>query len=720
MPIDAYDQCPCGSGKKFKFCCHRVTDEIEKVAKLLENHQPRAALQITERVEKQFPEVPWAPICGALVLLEDDEPQAARQKLEALLQAHPEHPYGLALFAAADLRVSGLPAAWPAVYRAFQRAAEVAPDVIAGLALGIAGEMYRRDHFLAARQHLALALRVLRERAEQDVFMRLLQFDSNQDIYYPLRSVHELASCAAEGQLGREIRKASALAQLGCWGPAARVFARAAEEDPQNAGLWQNVGLCRAWDGDDHGAAQALHQAARLLDGDFEAAVELETLGQLLDLITSEDRVRVLSAQYRVQSVSRLLTQLQKHERLVRMQVQRREDNAEPTPAGTFRILDRPQLDELPDGARPQDLPLVVAHLSIYDADPAGDEPPFAFISGLEGEALDAARQLFESAAAGLAVPMAGEDALIEVDTLPRELQPLQGQRLFPADAPGTERRRLEDANWQRLIDDVWSHQPLAALNGISPREAATNPAMRLSLAAAIFVLDAYGDRGQYSLDVPRLRQQFGIEPPRPFDLAAQTPLANVSVMQMSRLPVDRLSDEQLVYTFNRALLIYYGRFLYAVLKELASRTSCHDRVDLNRAYLTLVDLCRTRFDRQEAFHWLEQGRQASKNSEKAFELALQWDMRELMLRLDDPSDPEIQPLAERIKRAYGPKLPNIRQYVESLLYLHHAGPLPASMSEMAASESSTAPVETGRIWTPSEVPAGEPGESKLWIPGRD
>jgi hypothetical protein len=190
--------------------------------------------------------------------------------------------------------------------------------------------------------------------------------------------------------------------------------------------------------------------------------------------------------------------------------------------------------------------------------------------------------------------------------------------------------------------------------------------------------------------------------------------------MQMNRLPVERLTDEQLVYTYNRALLIHYGRFLYTVLKELVLRPSCHDRVDLNRAYLTLVELCRTRFDRAESFHWLKSGRQAAQTHENAFELTLQWDMRELAIRLDDPADPELPGLSERIKREYGAKLPNIRQYVESLMYLHGAGPAPGSLPDLAAAEASPAGVEAGRIWTPTAVSGGAAGERKLWVPGRD
>jgi SEC-C motif len=720
MPIDVYDACPCGSGKKFKFCCHRAADEIDKVAKLLENHQPRAALQIVERAEKQWPDIPWPRIAAALILLEDGEPEAARPRLLAILTDQPDHTYALALFATAEFSIHGFDAARPPIYRALQKSAEAAPGVVAGLALGIAAEMYGEGHALATRQHLALALRLLRERAQQDIFVRMLQFDSNQEIDYPLRSVHELAECSAEGERGRELRKAYALAHLGCFGPAARVFARVAEEESQNAALWQNVGLCRAWDGDDRGAAKALHQAARLVDGDFEAAVELETLAQLLDLASEADQVRVLSVEYRLESVSRLLTNLEKHNQLARVQVQPSEDPETQPPAGVFRITDRPKLERLPAGAGPADLPRIIGQLTVYDADPEGDEPmPSAWLTCIEGADLEESRRVFESAAAGLARAGTNQDSVLQVQTLPRELHAFQWQGLFPAGTPAIERRRIEDENWRRLIDEVWSHQAIAALNGTAPQEAALNPALRLALAGAIYVLDAYAERSAFSIDVPALRERFGLERPRPFEVTAETPLGNISVMRMNRLPVEMLSDEQLVYTYNRALLIHYGRFLYVVLKELVSRPACHERIDLNRAYLTLVDLARTRFDRQEAFRWLDEGRQFARRQDKAFELTLQWDMRELLLRLDDPSDAAIAPLAERIKAEYGTKLPNIRQYVESLLYLHSAGPLPDSMPDVAAAESPGVP-EPGRLWTPADVAGGTASEKKLWIPGRD
>ena len=53
--MDVYQPCPCGSGKKFKFCCLEVADEMTKVTRLAENNQPHVALQTIERLHREHP-----------------------------------------------------------------------------------------------------------------------------------------------------------------------------------------------------------------------------------------------------------------------------------------------------------------------------------------------------------------------------------------------------------------------------------------------------------------------------------------------------------------------------------------------------------------------------------------------------------------------------------------------------------------------------------------
>src|ERR1700738_1022386 len=44
MSPDPYASCPCGSGKKFKWCCQPIHAEIEKAFRQQENGQHEAAL----------------------------------------------------------------------------------------------------------------------------------------------------------------------------------------------------------------------------------------------------------------------------------------------------------------------------------------------------------------------------------------------------------------------------------------------------------------------------------------------------------------------------------------------------------------------------------------------------------------------------------------------------------------------------------------------------
>ena len=72
MSYDPYADCPCGSGKKIKFCCQDVIPEMQKVARLREN-QPKRAAQILEGLEQNFGANLWVASSHARLLMEQGE-----------------------------------------------------------------------------------------------------------------------------------------------------------------------------------------------------------------------------------------------------------------------------------------------------------------------------------------------------------------------------------------------------------------------------------------------------------------------------------------------------------------------------------------------------------------------------------------------------------------------------------------------------------------------
>ena len=56
MTIDPYASCPCGSGKKFKWCCQDIHSEIDQAFQQHNDGQHEAALQTMEAVVGQHPD----------------------------------------------------------------------------------------------------------------------------------------------------------------------------------------------------------------------------------------------------------------------------------------------------------------------------------------------------------------------------------------------------------------------------------------------------------------------------------------------------------------------------------------------------------------------------------------------------------------------------------------------------------------------------------------
>src|SRR5690349_3290296 len=121
MEMDVYAPCLCGSGKKLKFCCGPIVDEMAKVVRLREAEQPRPALAIIERLEKTHPDNPWVINTHAEILIGLDEDAAARERLGPLLDSHPDYAPAYVTMAMASLYGDGYQAARPAICRAFQK-----------------------------------------------------------------------------------------------------------------------------------------------------------------------------------------------------------------------------------------------------------------------------------------------------------------------------------------------------------------------------------------------------------------------------------------------------------------------------------------------------------------------------------------------------------------------------------------------------------------------
>lgn len=710
---DVYSPCPCGSGKKIKFCCSAVLGQLDKVARLHEAGQPDQALKTLDKLAEKNPEAPIVEITRAQLLMENERFDEAARCMRDFLKDHPDSAHGTGLHAFARFMDVGFHEAKPEVHRAFQMCTQSSPDIVASLAAQIADEVYRFSS-MSAREHLALALRLTRDSDERDLLIReLMRIDGSAEIPYPMRGSHSLepvGEVSAESQ--KDLRNAIRLSMLGCWEIAAKLFHKLTEQNPDDWALWKNIGLCRAWDGDHSGAADALHVAGEKV-GTYEEAVECETLAQLLELPEIEDQVEVMTARYQLKSTSRALTILDQVDQLERLHDMPDQEAQNPTIVARYLALEFPHPGD-DASVTDETVPRVQAELSVFEFTTEDGSHGMLSVIAPENDERAAAMAVIEDKLAEELDPLEFEgdeqtDPVLfsehPVRTVLKELLPSQERKYFGKRIDIRERREDAAKEARHFVEDVWCNGALRRLGGKSPREAAEDSELKIDLAAAVHVLEAVSDVAVLYVDMPAVRESLNIAPEKPLEVTEDTSLNSLSIMQSHRLPLGELSTAQLNHIVNRSLMVRHVPFAYAVLNEFAGR-GLGDLTAMtpDQFLMAIAQVCREMGRRDEAFTWLEQGRDSEESA--GFEEQLNWTMREFQFRIEDRNDPALPALVDRIWNYFGGKLPEIRESV---------GPVLEELGIPVPGQTAGGLVLPGS--EPAAAAAG--GESKLWLPGQ-
>lgn len=704
MSYDPYADCPCGSGKKIKFCCHAVISDMQKVSRLREN-QPSRALQILEGLSEAHPTNLWVASVRARLLMDSGDFATTRDVCQDFLKEDEHNTEMTALLGLASFIADGYELAKRDIHRAFQLSARREPAVISRLAGAISMLMLEGESFLSARAHAALALKYAPQEQRQHFLVQLARIEGSSRIPYPLRSVHRLAKFTAAVEDQPTVDRASRLSALGCWQPAAILFGRLAEKNPDVAEIHHNLGLCLAWDGNEAAATESLHQAASLYTEINESeAVECETLAQLIDLELTAEVHDVRLTAYDVHGVGKLLSTLDAADRIDRLD---ESYHQEPGIVAQYRVLETPfPSDVEPASLKAEQVPVFTADIAVMEND--DDAGPSLHITGVDGEGFDEADELLRQTAGDLITPR--EDGEETIGVVPQEFSALEWNCHFPADFPATAARDLETERMRTLAIDVWPDLELNGLGGKTPLQAVEDIDLRIALAASVFVLDAFYDRNNAILDIEAVRKKLGLPEPGGITLGDDSEsVSGLSTITMQRLDFAKLDDEGLVSAARRLLLVRHTRTALRVLEETAKRSACLKRLGAERVYSTLLAIAREQNHRDEAFRWIDAGRQAAAESEDSFRQVLEWEIRELNLRVDDPSDPHIPELWKQFEEKYFAKLPEIREEICGFMEQKGLGHL---ISESAMSSAS------GTVWTPESEQSS--GSGKLWTPGQD
>lgn len=706
MPVDPYALCPCGSGKKLKFCCSDLVGEIEKIHRMIEGEQPRAALRHVEQTLTSHPGRASLLDLKASLELSLEETEAAKRTIADFVKLHPDSPTAHACEALLLSEVGDARDAVKSLQRALSYVERDMPLRVYEAMGAVGGALLEAGHVLAAQTHLWLhaALAPKEDTRSREVLAALHHYSG-----LPLLLRDQISLCPApsDAPWGAEAEQAARLANNGKWQQAAAIIDKLGGQYGAEPVLLYNRALLAGWLADDRALVAGLHAFAQL-DVPLDEAVEAEAIAQLLDPDLREASLDSVLQVYEIKDLDGLIERLLSDKRVQAFDMDPAafDKSDQPRPRHTYVLLDRP-MPESGESLKREDAPRMAGILAIYGRQT--DRAERVELTVDKGPAYDETISAIKEIAGDTLGGMTEERVVGSVS--PTD-QALNWRWQLPRDTPPEVRRRLMDEERRVAILQRWPELANPAFGGKSAQEAAKDPAMKIPLLAALLILEQGSNTDRDTPTIAELRSNLGLPQPEAV-VAGSQPAISLPMVRIGRLQVENVSDDDLVTLYHRAVMAGAGAATAMLAREAVRRPSLATRIPPSDAYRRLIAV---EHDSARALELINAAREHGKSSGES---TAPWDLAELELHITSGNPEEARQALTRIEAEHRND-PNVVAALYRLLYetgvippeaLHAHAQQPAMQAPAAAPSGAT-----GHIWTPdSEQPTT--GKSPLWTP---
>ncbi|WP_165250253.1 SEC-C domain-containing protein [Paludisphaera soli] len=723
MPaVDSYSPCPCGSGQKFKWCCHKAESYVDRAMRLERNGQSEAALSALNEGLAKLPDNPWLALRRAILLAVLDRTTESREAVDKLLESHPEHPGALSI----KLRLLQASGEIRGAVDLFQdllaKAVEQGKPAPAEMATALGATLYRAGFIPAALAHLDLVgddapaqIRAMCDELRTTI-------GATGSISPWLKNPYALHPCPADA--GADVRErfaeAVAWAGRGLLERAAAAFELLSSDERAGRVADVNQGLCRLRLADHAGAVAAIRRGLASAPATTDA-VDLEALCQLIDPEVGDDPIEEVELTWSLRDRDGLIRRLREDGSCVERPSAEQEPDEDATLE--FALLDRPRIED-PKDVKPGDLPLVAGTILV--------EPDALKLESFDDGRLNGLIDRL-AAIAGQTIPPAQPRTKI--------LGPVSRQSLVldvacqpPAGLPIEQQQRLVSELGASRVQERWVETPMAFLGGKTPAQAGRDGGFEVPLRAALTLLESHGDWSGL-VDWDGLRARLGV-PPEPTLDPFDVELDDVHLGRLGRVDPHGLDDERLVDLHARANAWGLLDVIARSAREIATRRRLLEREGFPtlQVFTELALDAAIRGSRDEALGWVRKGRESEPAARRPAS-APSWDMLDVRVRtmFDEPEAwvPEVAAVMSRYEGDAAGMQKVLSHMIE--LGLIQLAPSPEDPSKYVADPSMLysllmrygprvqavggAPAGGG-IWTPGAPAGGAGGGSGLWTPG--
>jgi tetratricopeptide (TPR) repeat protein len=709
MPIEPYSVCPGGTGKKVKFCCPDLVQELDKVQRMLEGDQPAACLDYLRKLDEKYPG--RACLQSMRVPLEDTvgDREAAEATLAAFLKDHPDSAVALAE-KALQLAGSGEPLggiAW--LQRAIVACSQEMPSQVYGAIGQLALALLSAGEFVPAYAHLQLQVGFSQGRDERAV-AALLQVESSPQVPVLLKDIRALDDAPESASWRPAFHKGFVEARRGHWQLAADAWAALSKQAADAPVLWRNMATVYSYLGSYAKAVEALRKLASL-DVPLDEAVQAEALAQLLSKDETQGPVDHISVAFPIGSAESAQEKLAADRRFERLPLDTRmwTVESEPPPRAAFSILDRPLPASGKELTREQ-VPNQLGQLLLFGKQTDREARLELLLYRPE---LPAAQRILQEAL-GEALPPPTEEKIL--GHLGQVEHALSWHWRLPDDTPEETRLTLQRDERQSLLLKRWPELAQPIFGGRTPLQAAGEPRYRIALLGAIWLLEL--SDADAALDTyNELRRKLNLQQLSDVDPAGLD-IKRIPIGRLARLKVESLDDEQLKLAFNRAMVASFTLALQRLAPEVLKRPNLPAAEYKLAAYRQMVRLAATT---DEALRLIDDARKLAEANKQS---SGPWDLSELSIRIQRDEAEAVLRLIDHIQRHHAREPGVAEALVQLLVQTGLIGPdgrlaigTPAPSAAASPLVVPGAAAEPGKLWTPdAPQPSGEK-KSALWLP---
>lgn len=712
MQFDSYAPCPCGSGKKIKFCCSKdLLHELEKILRALHGEQYVSALDQTSRLMSE--RGPRAALLAiqAETFLALDQIAEADQAAAKLLEIMPHSSVGLAVQAISDVLHGQVDAAVEHLQQSIENINEMVHSATATAMTVVAQALLHDGRVMAARGHLLMRAG-LSGGEDREAVSALMDLNRIERLPTMMKQDFQYAECPPGVPWHGEFEAAMKSARRGAWLAACESLESLDQKAPYQPAVLRNIAILRSWLGQNDEACKAWRKYNTLPGLPEDDAVEAEAVCQILSRGDTADLIDSLKITYHVKDTDQLMERLLSDKRVDSVPVNPQElvEEGEPPPKGVFKLLDRP-LAASQEGLQHTDLPVVIGDLLVFGKQT--DRPARLEFEVERSPRLEQAKAKLIEVVGELVGPPEKEEVQGQLSRLQFELNP---EIRLPQDV--TQVRAMELLNAQRdyIYSTIWPDLPRSIFAGKSARQAAQDPNLRVRVLAAILNLELASDeqpsRNPYDFD--RLRRELGLAARGTFEVHREE-ILSTPTSRLARLKFKELSDEELVSAFRLAILKLMRSAIRNSAKELVARPSVASMIDMSEVYRVLVGAA---LESDEALEYIASGRKIAAEKRQS---PAAWYLMELQVRLTRQEPHECNRLIKLIATRHA-KEPGVAEGLQQILVrfgvISPDGKMmgePAGEAGGALAAPASAP--PSGLWTP-DSPAPKKEESKLWLPG--